>query len=184
MALTPSKMFPLYTVAPEFNLLDVNLHQESSLQELRGKKGTLIVFMCNHCPFVIHLLSHFTKLALELKPKGISTIAISSNDIDNYPMDNPDHMIELSKEYNFSFPYLYDPTQKIAKAYDAACTPDFYLFNDQNKLMYRGRYDTSRPQLGTPITGEDLRNAALNLVNKKPISENQFPSMGCNIKWK
>ena len=170
MALTTSKMFPLYTVAPEFNLLDVNLHQESSLQELRGKKGTLIVFMCNHCTFVIHLLSHFTKFALELKPKGISTIAISSNDIDNYPKDNPDHMIELSKEYNFSFPYLYDPTQKIAKAYDAACTPDFYLFNDQNKLVYRGRYDTSRPQLVTPITGEDIRNAALNLVNKKPIS--------------
>ncbi len=184
MALTPSKMFPLYSVAPEFNLLDVNLQQESSLQELKGEKGTLIVFMCNHCPFVIHLLSHFIELALKLKPKGISTIAISSNDVNNYPQDSTNFMIKLSKEYFFPFPYLYDSTQETARAYDAACTPDFYLFNDQNKLVYRGRYDSSRPESRTPITGEDLRNAALNLINKKTISKNQFPSMGCSIKWK
>ena len=114
----------------------------------------------------------------------IATIAISSNDIENYPQDGPQQMVALCKEYGISFPYLYDPTQEVAKAYDAACTPDFYLFDDESKLVYRGRYDASRPQSGTPITGEDLKNAALNLINKKPISENQFPSMGCNIKWK
>jgi len=184
MALTPSTMLPLQHMAPDFNLLDV-MHQENILlTELKGTKGTLVVFMCNHCPFVIHLLEHFNRLADELKPQGIATIAISSNDIENYPQDGPQQMVALCKEYGISFPYLYDPTQEVAKAYDAACTPDFYLFDDESKLVYRGRYDASRPQSGTPITGEDLKNAALNLINKKPISENQFPSMGCNIKWK
>ena len=184
MALTPSTMFPLNNTAPDFNLLDVNTNKKVSLNELSGAAGTLIVFMCNHCPFVIHLLGHFTELASELKEKGIETIAISSNDIENYPEDKPEFMASLSEEYSFTFPYLYDPTQETAKAYDAACTPDFYLFNEDKKLVYRGRYDSSRPQSGTPITGEDLRAASFNLIHKKPISENQVPSMGCNIKWK
>lgn len=184
MALTPSTMLPLQHMAPDFNLLDVRFKENVSFTELKGTKGTLVVFMCNHCPFVIHLLEHFNLLADELKPQGIATIAISSNDIENYPQDGPQQMVALCKGYGISFPYLYDPTQEVAKACDAACTPDFYLFDGQNKLVYRGRYDASRPQLGTPITGEDLKSAALNLINKKPISENQFPSMGCNIKWK
>jgi len=184
MAVTPSKMLPLQQQAPNFNLLDVSLGKKVSLDNLKGKKGTLIVFMCNHCPFVIHLLEHFISLAEELKQQGIATVAISSNDIESYPQDGPQQMQTLCEEYGISFPYLYDPTQEVAQAYDAACTPDFYLFDDQNKLVYRGRYDASRPQSGTPITGEDLKNAALNLIHKKPISENQFPSMGCNIKWK
>ena len=152
--------------------------------DLKGEKGTLIVFICNHCPFVIHLLEHFTQFAARIKSKGISTVAISSNDIKNYPLDAPDKMYELSRKYNFSFPYLYDPSQKVAKAYDAACTPDFYLFDEKIELVYRGRYDSSRPKSNIPISGEDLENAALNLLNKKPISEKQFPSMGCSIKWK
>jgi peroxiredoxin len=184
MALTPSNMFPLRQKAPSFNLMDVSLKKKLDLIDLKGEKGTIIVFMCNHCPFVIHLLEHFTQFAARLKPKGISTIAISSNDIKEYPLDAPDEMDKLSKKYDFSFPYLYDPTQKVAKAYDAACTPDFYLFDEKIELVYRGRYDSSRPQSKIPISGEDLENATLYLLNKKPIPENQFPSMGCNIKWK
>ena len=130
MALTPSNMFPLRQKAPSFNLMDVSLKKKLDLIDLKGEKGTIIVFMCNHCPFVIHLLEHFTQFAARLKPKGISTIAISSNDIKEYPLDAPDEMDKLSKKYDFSFPYLYDPTQKVAKAYDAACTPDFYLFDE------------------------------------------------------
>ncbi len=176
-------MLPLHKEAPSFNLLDVVTQAYFSFDELKGEKGTIVVFMCNHCPFIIHLLEHFTQLAELLKQKGVNTIAISSNDISNYPQDSPENMVKLSNKYNFSFPYLYDPTQEIAKAYDAACTPDFYLFNPQNKLVYRGRYDSSRPQSGTEITGEDLKSAAMNLIKKEPIPENQFPSMGCNIKW-
>ena len=184
MSLTPSNMFPLQSKAPSFTLLDVILEKQVNFNDLKGEKGTLVVFMCNHCPFVIHLLDHFTTLSAGLKKKGINTIAISSNDIDNYPEDAPEHMVTLSKDYGFTFPYLYDPTQKTAQAYDAACTPDFYLFSSDDFLVYRGRYDASRPQSGIPITGEDLETAALNLLHKKPISKNQFPSMGCNIKWK
>ena len=184
MSLTPSNMFPLHKKAPSFNLMDVTQKKKFDLNDLKGEKGTLIVFICNHCPFVIHLLEHFTKFADRIKSKGILTVAISSNDIKNYPLDAPDKMYELSKKFNFSFPYLYDPSQKVAKAYDAACTPDFYLFDEKIELVYRGRYDSSRPKSNIPISGEDLENAALNLLNKKPLSEKQFPSMGCNIKWK
>ncbi|MDG1264544.1 MAG: thioredoxin family protein [Flavobacteriaceae bacterium] len=184
MSLTPSNMFPLHKKAPSFNLMDVTQKKKFDLNDLKGEKGTLIVFICNHCPFVIHLLEHLTKFSDRIKSKGISTVAISSNNIKNYPLDAPDKMYELSKKYNFSFPYLYDPSQKVAKAYDAACTPDFYLFDEKIELVYRGRYDSSRPKSNIPISGEDLENAALNLLNKKPISEKQFPSMGCNIKWK
>ena len=184
MSLTPSNMFPLRKKAPSFNLIDVTQKKKFDLMDLKGEKGTLIVFICNHCPFVIHLLEHFTQFAARIKSKGISTVAISSNNIKNYPLDAPDKMYELSRKYNFSFPYLYDPSQKVAKAYDAACTPDFYLFDEKIELVYRGRYDSSRPKSNIPISGEDLENAALNLLNKKPISEKQFPSMGCSIKWK
>ena len=184
MALTPSTMLPLQHTAPDFKLLDVNKKTEVRPKDVLGEKGTLIVFMCNHCPFVIHLLEHLSQLASELKTDGIETVAISSNDVKNYPEDGPDQMALLSEQYRFTFPYLYDPTQEVARAYDAACTPDFYLFDEQDKLVYRGRYDASRPQSETPITGEDLKEAAINLIHKKPISKNQFPSMGCSIKWK
>lgn len=184
MALVESNMLPLGTVAPHFSLPNVVDNSTGSLTLLKGQKGTLIVFTCNHCPYVVHLLDAFVTLAKKIKSKGIETIAISSNDVENYPADHPDLMRELALEKNFSFSYLYDENQSVAQAYDAACTPDFYLLNEDNKLVYRGRFDASRPGNDNPITGEDLLSAVDALLNKKPMPENQYPSMGCNIKWK
>ena len=184
MALVESNMLPLGTVAPHFSLPNVVDKSTGSLTLLKGQKGTLIVFTCNHCPYVVHLLDAFVTLAKKIKSKGIETIAISSNDVENYPADHPDLMRELALEKNFSFSYLYDENQSVAQEYDAACTPDFYLLNEDNKLVYRGRFDASRPGNDNPITGEDLLSAVDALLNKKPMPENQYPSMGCNIKWK
>lgn len=184
MALVESNMLPLGTIAPDFSLPNVVDNTNNSLQQLKGENGTIVVFSCNHCPYVIHLLDAFVAFAKENKGKGIETIVISSNDVENYPADHPDLMRELALEKSFSFPYLYDESQAVAKAYDAACTPDFYLLNAKNELVYRGRFDASRPGINTPITGEDLQNAVDNLLKKDPILEKQYPSMGCNIKWK
>ncbi len=184
MALVESNMLPLGTKAPSFSLPNVINNRTSTLADLKGEKGTLIVFTCNHCPYVIHLLDAFVALAEKNKEKGISTIAISSNDVVNYPADHPDLMKALAREKNFSFPYLYDENQAVAQAYAAACTPDFYLLNDANELVYRGRFDASRPGNNTPISGSDLQNAINALLKKEPIPEKQYPSMGCNIKWK
>ncbi len=184
MALTPSKMIQLGTKAPYFNLINPIDQNYLNLNQLTGEKGTLIVFMCNHCPYVIHLIEHFCSTMNDFKSRGINTIAISSNDIDKYPEDGPEKMILLSNKYNFGFPYLFDKNQRVAKLYDAACTPDFYLFDDTNHLVYRGRYDSSRPGNEEKLTGTDLRNAIEFMLNKKPIPEKQYPSMGCNIKWK
>lgn len=184
MALVESNMLPLGTIAPDFFLPNVVDNSIYSLQLLKGENGTIVVFSCNHCPYVIHLLDAFVAFAKENKGKGIETIVISSNDVKNYPADHPDLMRKLALEKNFSFPYLYDESQAVAKAYDAACTPDFYLLNAKNELVYRGRFDASRPGNNTPITGEDLQNAIDNLLKKDPILEKQYPSMGCNIKWK
>lgn len=184
MALVESNMLPLGTTAPDFSLPNVVDNSLGSLSNLKGEKGTLVVFTCNHCPYVVHLLDAFVALAKKNKDKGIATIAISSNDVENYPADHPDLMRKLAQEKQFTFPYLYDEAQTVAKAYDAACTPDFYLLDAQHALVYRGRFDASRPGNDTPITGEDLQNAIDAILKKDPIPENQYPSMGCNIKWK
>lgn len=183
MAMTPSNMMPLGTEAPDFNLPDTLGNTLMSLQAIKGKRGTLVAFICNHCPFVIHINPELSKIAQEYQEKGIGFVAISSNDIENYPQDAPHFMKQTAQEYGYTFPYLYDETQAVAKAYDAACTPDFYLFDEALKLVYRGQLDDSRPGNGQKVTGSDLRNAMNALLENKTIDPNQKPSIGCNIKW-
>ena len=177
-------MLPLKTEAPSFLLPNSVDNQMLSLDQIKGSKGTLIIFMCNHCPYVIHLLDKIVEISNEVKPWGIHTVAISSNNIEAYPQDRPELMKKLAIEKSFRFPYLYDETQEIALAYEAACTPDFYLFDDGLKLVYRGRFDDARPKNENPITGEDLMKACRNLHYGAPQEANQIPSMGCGIKWK
>lgn len=184
MALTPSNMLPLGTKAPSFNLIDTKDDTYKSLDRLKGEKGTLILFICNHCPFVIHVNQELVNLANDYKEIGINCIAISSNDAVNYPQDGPKKMKEHAQKNNYPFPYLYDESQEVAKAYDAACTPDFFLFNNTLELVYAGQLDNSRPGNGIPVTGNDLRSALNDLIAGKSINPNQKPSMGCNIKWK
>lgn len=184
MALTPSNMLPLGTKAPDFSLIDTKDDTIKSLSELKGDTGTLVMFICNHCPFVIHVNEQLVQLANDYKSRGINCIAISSNDVVNYAQDGPEKMKQHAKDNNYPFPYLYDESQEIAKAYDAACTPDFFLFNSDLKLVYAGQLDSSRPGNGIPVTGSDLRAAMDALVNNEAIGDDQKPSMGCNIKWK
>lgn len=184
MALTPSNMLPLGTKAPDFELIDTIDDTLKSLRELKGTTGTLVMFICNHCPFVVHVSAELSKLAKDYVSKGINCIAISSNDVDNYPQDGPELMKQNAIDNDYIFPYLYDKTQNVAKSYDAACTPDFFLFNDDLELVYAGQLDESRPGNDIPTTGKDLRAAMNALLNKTPINTNQKPSMGCNIKWK
>lgn len=184
MARTPSNMLPLGTNAPDFKLLDTVSDEKLSLSNCKGIKGTVIMFISNHCPFVKHVNHKLAQLAKEYKSKGIEFVAIASNDIENYPQDGPEFMKQLAIDENYIFPYLYDQTQAIAKAYDAACTPDFYLFDAALKLVYRGQLDSSRPGNDIPVTGEDLSNALSALLNNQNISKDQKPSMGCNIKWR
>ena len=183
MALTESNMLPLGTQAPDFVLLDVVSKEEKSLLLLKGKNGTLIVFSCNHCPYVIHLLDAFLIKVKQWNPLGINTIVISSNSIESHPQDGPAEMAVLAREKSFDFPYLFDETQEVAHAYDAACTPDFYLFDSALKLNYRGRFDASRPGNDNPLNGEDLQAAVDALLHKKTPLTEQWPGMGCNIKW-
>jgi peroxiredoxin len=184
MAATPSVMVPLGSVAPDFILPDTVSGKNKSLNELRGKAGTLIMFICNHCPYVKHLNKEIVAIANTYQPKGISLIAISSNDIAQYPDDGPEYMKVVAQELGYNFPYLYDESQDIAKAYDAACTPDFYLYDKDLKLFYRGQLDDSRPKNTSPVTGKDMRNALDALLAGKASVEDQKPSIGCNIKWK
>lgn len=184
MSKTPSNMLPIGTKAPDFKLLDTVSNTNVSLEDCQGLKGTIIMFICNHCPFVKHVNAEIVRLAKDYIPKGISCIAISSNDVENYPQDGPDKMKETADNEGYIFPYLYDHSQQVAKLYNAACTPDFYLFDDQLQLVYRGQLDDSRPDNGIPVDGKDLRNALNALLNKLPISKEQKPSLGCNIKWK
>ncbi|WP_431158499.1 thioredoxin family protein [Winogradskyella poriferorum] len=184
MARTESNMLPLGTNAPDFRLLDTRDDNLKSLSDLKGSTGTLVMFICNHCPFVIHVNEELVAIANDYATKGINCIAISSNDVVNYPQDGPDKMKQNAIDNHYPFPYLYDETQNVAKAYDAACTPDFFLFNGELELVYAGQLDGSRPGNDIPVTGEDLRNAMDGLVNNSPINPNQKPSMGCNIKWK
>ena len=184
MARTPSNMLPLNTVAPHFELLDTVSDRVLSLEELKGEKGTVIFFICNHCPFVIHVNKELVRVANEYMPKGIGFVAISSNDVENYPDDSPDLMKEVADRERYPFPYLYDDSQEVARAYDAACTPDIYLFDGASRLVYRGQLDGSRPGNEIPVTGSDLRKALDDLLAGKEISGAQKPSLGCNIKWK
>lgn len=173
--------------APYFNLKDTITHKTFSFKDIKGENGTLIMFICNHCPYVVHVMPELVKLTKEYQAKGIGIAAINSNDIEAYPQDSPEKMVVFTEEWKMDYPYLFDPDQSVAKAYYAACTPDFYLFDRNDKLVYRGRLDDSRPRVENPapLTGKDLRNALDLLLNNQPIpSENQFPGMGCNIKWK
>ncbi|WP_104734284.1 thioredoxin family protein [Hanstruepera ponticola] len=184
MSLTPSNMLPLGTQAPNFNLPDTVSGENYSLNELKGLNATVILFICNHCPFVKHVNSEIAQLSMDYKSKGVNLIAISSNDAENYPEDAPDLMKQNAIENNFKFPYLYDQTQEVAKAYDAACTPDTYVFDSQLKLVYRGQLDDSRPGNNIPLTGEDVRHALDCVLEQKENTKPQKPSIGCNIKWK
>ena len=183
MALTESKMLPLGTKAPNFHLRDTVSGNYYSLDDLKSNQATVIMFICNHCPFVIHVNPEVVRIANEYRNKGVSFVAISSNDIESYPEDAPDKMSIVAKVLKFPFPYLFDKRQEVARAYDAACTPDFYVFDANLKLNYRGRLDKSRPGNSIPVTGEDLR-AALDATLTGGKIENQYPSAGCNIKWK
>jgi len=184
MARTPSNMLPLGTIAPNFKLKDTNSNNEYSFEDLKGSKGTLVMFICNHCPFVLHVIREIVMIANDYRVQGIGVVAISSNDIEKYPQDAPELMTEFAFENKIDFPYLFDESQEVAKAYDAACTPDFYLFDNQNKLFYRGQLDDSRPGNGIPLSGSDLRSAIDALIYNRSLNEIQKPSIGCNIKWK
>jgi peroxiredoxin len=184
MVSVKSQMLPLGTKAPDFTLPNVVTNQEISLKSVSGKAGTLVFFISNHCPYVIHIRNYFKEVFDEFQSQGIAFIAISSNDIEAYPVDAPDNMKELAKELDWKFPYCYDESQEIAQNYRAACTPDFFLFDKDLKLYYRGQFDSSRPKSDKPVTGEDLRGALNALLKENSPPENQVPSLGCNIKWK
>lgn len=183
MAITPSSMMPLGTRAPAFTLPDVRSGHLRPLKDLKSDVRTVVMFICNHCPFVKHILEKLVETAAEYGKKGISFIAINANDVNNYPEDSPEKMKELATRLNFSFPYLFDETQETAHAYDAACTPDFFIFDENLKCVYRGRFDEARPGQPIPVTGQDLKAALDALLNHRPIPQDQRPSVGCNIKW-
>ncbi len=183
MALTPSNMLPLGTPAPDFSLPDVYGHLISR-RDFRSRPGLLVVFMCNHCPYVIHLRRALAQLARDYMPRGITMVGINSNDVERYPADSPANMAAEVKSAGYIFPYLYDADQTVARAYQAACTPDFFLFDAAERLVYRGQFDDSRPGNGRPVTGKDLRAALDAVLAGQPVSAQQTPSVGCNIKWK
>lgn len=183
MALTESNMLPLGTKAPEFELPDTVSGNTIGLHDFDNMDILVVMFICNHCPYVIHVNEEIVRVANDYADK-VGFVAISSNDVANYPQDAPDKMKAHAKENNYPFPYLYDESQEVAKAYDAACTPDFYVFDRDRKLFYRGRLDDSRPKSGTPLTGKDLRNALDLALEGKEAPSKQYPSAGCNIKWK
>jgi thiol-disulfide isomerase/thioredoxin len=184
MALTESNMLELGTEAPPFSLPDAVSGKMISLASLDAGQPKVIMFICNHCPYVIHVNPELIRLANEYTKKGVQFVAISSNDATSYPQDGPEKMKEVAQDLAYPFPYLYDESQDVAKAYDAACTPDFYIFDQQNKLVYRGRLDASRPGSGIPLSGSDLRNALDAVLSGQAVAEVQYPSAGCNIKWK
>lgn len=184
MAEVPStRILPLGSIAPEFEIPNAT-GQTFTLDDVRGPQGLLVMFVCNHCPFVIHLAPALSAFAKELEAQGIGVVAITSNDVEKYPADSPEKMVEFVAKYDWSFPYLYDEDQSVANAYVAACTPDFYLFDGELKLTYCGQFDGARPKNTTPITGENLREAVRALLAGEPPLETQRPSTGCNIKWK
>ena len=185
MALTPTTSIPLGFQAPSFTLPDARTGDALNSGELMQGGPSVVVFMCNHCPFVVHLVDSLVDFAAEYQARGLNFIAISSNDVENYPQDGFEQMRELATEKGFTFPYLYDESQDVARAYDAACTPDFSVFDANGKCVYRGQYDASRPGNDIPVTGEDLRRVCDALIAGESVpAEGQAPSIGCNIKWK
>ena len=183
MALTPSTMLPLGTTAPDFKLPDTN-GKIVSLADFKSRKALLVIFMCNHCPYVIHIRDGLAQLARDYTNRNVGIVGINANDVENYPADSPAKMMEEVKTAGYVFPYLYDESQSVAKAYRAACTPDIYLFDAQHRLVYRGQFDDSRPGNGLPVTGKDLRTALDAVLSGRQVYANQKASMGCNIKWK
>lgn len=183
MARTESTMLELGTLAPNFSLPEPASETEVHLSDFTGQP-LLVVFACNHCPFVLHIIDAFTAFAREYAEKGLRTVMISANDVAEHPDDSPDKMAQLARKYHFDFPYLYDETQRVAQAYRAACTPDFFLFDENHRLVYRGQFDDSRPGNELPVNGADLRRAVDQLLAGERISAEQRPSLGCNIKWK
>jgi len=183
MVLTPSTMLPLGTKAPDFKLPNVD-GREVALADFAGAPALLAIFLCNHCPYVKHVADGLAQLAREYQARGVAVVGISSNDVEHYPADSPERMVAEVEERGYTFPYLYDESQAVAKAYRAACTPDFYVFDKNQRLVYRGQMDASRPNSGIPVTGQDLRRALDAVLTGAPISPEQRTSIGCNIKWK
>ncbi len=183
MVKTASTMMPLGTQAPSFSLVNVD-GRTVSLSDFRGAPALLVMFICNHCPFVKHLADALADFARGYQQKGVAIVGISSNDVSTHPADSPEQMIHEAVRRGYSFPYLYDEDQEVAKAYRAACTPDFFLFDGQQRLVYRGQFDSSRPESGIPITGADVRGAIDAVLAGQQVAQDQRPSIGCNIKWK
>jgi peroxiredoxin len=183
MVRTPSTMLPLATEAPVFSLVNVD-GRTISLADFAGAPALLVVFMCNHCPFVKLLANELAQFASDYMAKGVAVVGINSNDAANYPADSPEQMVHEAEQRGYQFPYLYDETQEVAKDYHAACTPDFFLFDGNRRLVYRGQFDDARPDSGIPVTGKDLRAALDAVLAGNEPSLDQRPSIGCNIKWK
>lgn len=184
MVLLPSNMMPLGSKAPDFKLPDTVTGENVALDDIKSDIATVILFLCNHCPYVIHIRDKIAEVAREYQEKGIQFVAISANDADEYPADGPDQMKQVAEEVGFTFPYLYDKTQAVARAYDAACTPDIFIFDKDLTCVYRGRFDAASPGNNKPVTGQDLSQALDCLLAGDPIPHDQTPSMGCSIKWK
>lgn len=184
MARTPSTMVPLGTQAPGFRLPDTVSGTALSWDDVKGPNGTLVAFICNHCPFVKHVNPELVRISNDFRQKGLHVVAISSNDATQYPDDGPGPMRENAQALGYRFPYLYDESQEVAKDFDAACTPDFFLFDGEEKLVYRGQLDASRPGNDVPLTGQDMRRAMTALLEERAVDEMQYPSIGCNIKWR
>jgi peroxiredoxin len=183
MAATPSTMLPLGTPAPPFALPDTE-GRVVTLEDARGARALLVMFVCNHCPYVIHIREELARLARDYAPRGVALVAVSSNDVDRYPQDGPAEMRRLREEWRWDFPYLYDESQEVARAYQAACTPDLFLFDGELRLAYRGQFDDSRPSNTEPVTGRDVRAALDAVLAGRPVPAEQRPSIGCGIKWK
>lgn len=184
MAVTPSTMVQLGTPAASFTLPDVTTGNNVSLESIRGKAATVILFICNHCPYVKHINDELVNVASDYQRKDVHFIGISSNDAEKYPQDGPEEMKKTAQELGYPFPYLYDESQRVARAYDAACTPDIFVYDKNLRLAYRGQLDDSRPANALPVTGKDLREALDALLDGRPVASNQIPSIGCNIKWR
>jgi peroxiredoxin len=184
MAAVNSTMVPLGTPAPDFTLQDTVSGKPINLTSYRAGKPVVVMFICNHCPFVVHLRSELAKAAADFQKAGAAVIAISANDPENYPEDAPAKMTAEAKRAGYTFPYLFDKDQSVAKACRAACTPDFFVYDTAGTLFYRGQFDGSRPSNGIPVSGNDLRAAVLAVLAGKPAPKEQWPSIGCNIKWK
>jgi peroxiredoxin len=184
MVITPTTTISLGAPAPDFTLPDTVSGETLSLDKLKSDTATMVMFLCNHCPYVKHVQDGLVQIAEDYQPKGVSFIAISSNDVENYPEDGPEEMKKVAQKKGYPFPFLYDETQEVAKAYSAVCTPDIFVFDGDMKLVYRGQFDDARPSNDVPVTGEDVREALEALLNDKPVDPNQKPSVGCSIKWK